>query len=39
MDRHPKGAECEVYGRYHFNIEEAQGRKGLRPLRQPGQTG
>lgn len=27
-----------VYGRYHFNIEEAQGRKGLRPLRQPGQT-
>jgi TnpA family transposase len=28
-----------VYGRYHFNIAEAQGRKGLRPLRQPGQTG
>ncbi|MEE8291330.1 MAG: Tn3 family transposase [Candidatus Tectomicrobia bacterium] len=26
-----------VYGRYHFNIEEARGRKGLRPLRQPGQ--
>ena len=25
-----------VYGRYHFNIEEAQGRKGLRPLRQAG---
>lgn len=23
-----------VYGRYHFNIEEARGRKGLRPLRQ-----
>jgi hypothetical protein len=27
-----------VYGRYHFNLEEAHGRKGLRPLRQPGQT-
>jgi TnpA family transposase len=26
-----------VYGKYHFNLEEAQGRKGLRPLRQPGQ--
>jgi hypothetical protein len=25
-----------VYGKYHFNLEEAQGRKGLRPLRQPG---
>src|SRR5215831_3678787 len=25
-----------VYGRYHFNIEEAQRRKGLRPLRQSG---
>jgi len=23
-----------VYGRYHFNIEEAQRRRGLRPLRQ-----
>src|SRR2546423_13861500 len=23
-----------VYGRYHFNIEEAQRRGGLRPLRQ-----
>ena len=22
-----------VYGKYHFNIEEARGRKGLRPLR------
>ncbi len=25
-----------VYGRYHFNIEEAWRRKGLRPLRQSG---
>jgi TnpA family transposase len=25
-----------VYGRYHFNSEEAQRRKGLRPLRQSG---
>ena len=25
-----------VYGRYHFNIEEARRRKGLRPLRQSG---
>lgn len=25
-----------VYGRYHFNIEEAWGRKGLRPLRRLG---
>lgn len=24
-----------VYGRYHFNLEEAQRRIGLRPLRQP----
>jgi len=27
-----------VYGRYHFNIEEARRRKGLRPLRQSGQS-
>jgi len=27
-----------VYGRYHFNIEEAWRRKGLRPLRQSGQS-
>ncbi len=27
-----------VYGRYHFNIEEAQRREGLRPLRQSGGT-
>ena len=27
-----------VYGRYHFNIEEARRRKGLRPLRQSGRT-
>jgi Tn3 transposase DDE domain len=25
-----------VYGRYHFNVEEAQRRKGLRPLRRSG---
>ena len=25
-----------VYGRYHFNIEEARRRKGLRPLRLSG---
>ena len=25
-----------VYGRYHFNVEEARGRKGLRPLRNSG---
>ena len=24
-----------VHGKYHFNMEEARGRKGLRPLRQP----
>jgi hypothetical protein len=24
------------YGQYHFNIEEAQQRQGLRSLRQPG---
>ena len=27
-----------VYGRYHFNIEEARRRKGLRPLRHSGVT-
>ena len=27
-----------VYGRYHFNIEEARRRKGLRPLRQSSST-
>jgi hypothetical protein len=25
-----------VYGKYHFNVEEVWGRHGLRPLRQPG---
>ena len=29
-------AHINVYGRYHFNIEEARRRKGLRPLRQSG---
>jgi hypothetical protein len=28
-----------VYGRYHFNIEEARGRKGLRFLRPLGRRG
>jgi hypothetical protein len=28
-----------VYGKYHFNINEARGRKGLRPLRPPGRRG
>jgi hypothetical protein len=27
-----------VYGKYHFNIEGARGRKGLRPLRPPGRS-
>ena len=26
-------AHLNVYGQYHFNIEEARARKGLRPLR------
>jgi hypothetical protein len=29
-------AHLNVYGKYHFNVEEVRGRKGLRPLRQPG---
>jgi TnpA family transposase len=32
-------AHVNVYGKYHFNIEEARGRRGLRPLRQPGHRG
>jgi TnpA family transposase len=28
-------AHINVHGKYHFNVEEARGRKGLRPLRQP----
>lgn len=28
--------QINVYGRYHFNVEEAQRRHGLRPLRQSG---
>ena len=28
-----------VYGKYHFNIEEARGRKGLRPLHPGGRRG
>ena len=29
-------AHINVYGRYHFNIEEAQEREGVRPLRRTG---
>jgi TnpA family transposase len=32
-------AHINVYGKYHFNIEEARERHGLRPLRQPGRRG
>ena len=31
-------AHINVYGKYHFNVEEGWGRQGLRPLRQPGPT-
>ena len=29
-------AHINVYGKYHFNLDEARRRQGLRPLRQPG---
>jgi Tn3 transposase DDE domain len=29
-------AHINMYGKYHFNVEEAQGRQGLRPLRSLG---
>ena len=29
-------AHINMYGKYHFNLEEVHGRKGLRPLRPPG---
>ena len=29
-------AHLNVYGKYHFNVEEGWRRQGLRPLRQPG---
>lgn len=32
-------AHINVYGKYHFNVEEAHARTGLRPLRVPGQRG
>jgi hypothetical protein len=32
-------AHINVYGKYHFNVEEARTRKGLRPLRSPGRRG
>ena len=31
-------AHLNGYGKYHFNVEEAHQRKGLRPLRRPGNT-
>jgi TnpA family transposase len=30
-------AHINIYGKYHFNVDEVRRRKGLRPLRQPGQ--
>jgi len=32
-------AHINVYGKYHFNVEEAHARKGLRPLQSPGRRG
>jgi TnpA family transposase len=32
-------AHINVYGKYHFNVEEARTRQGLRPLRVPGRRG
>jgi TnpA family transposase len=32
-------AHINVYGKYHFNVEEAHARKDLRPLRSPGRQG
>ena len=32
-------AHINVYGKYHFDVEEAHTRKGLRPLRVPGRRG
>jgi len=32
--RPTRSVYVNVYGRYHFNLEEAQGWIGLRPLRQ-----
>lgn len=29
-------AHLNVYGKWHFNVEEGWRRQGLRPLRQPG---
>ena len=29
-------AHINMYGKYHFDVEEVHGRKGLRPLRPPG---
>jgi hypothetical protein len=30
------GGHINVYGKYHFNLDEVRRRQGLRPLRQPG---
>src|SRR5712671_6725064 len=32
-------AHINVYGKYHFNVDEAHARRGLRPLRAPGRRG
>jgi len=32
-------AHINVYGKYHFNVDEAHARKGLRPLQSPGRRG
>jgi Tn3 transposase DDE domain len=32
----PRYAHINIYGKYHFNVEEVWARHGLRPLRQPG---
>jgi Tn3 transposase DDE domain len=30
-------AHINIYGKYHFNVDEVRRWRGLRPLRQPGQ--
>jgi hypothetical protein len=35
-ERPTRHEHINFYGQYHFNIEEAQQRQGLRSLRQPG---
>jgi hypothetical protein len=31
-------AHINLYGKYHFNVDEVRGRTGLRPLRLPGRS-